>query len=86
MDELTVARDLTMNPDSGRGYRQVVASLESKTTLEANAIAISIGFGLIVATVARCIAAKVRRYPVRAPSGYCCDVQEAISQKIGLGP
>ncbi|NPT54396.1 hypothetical protein [Paraburkholderia elongata] len=45
MNKLTVARDLTMNPDSSRGYRQVVASLESKSTLKTNAIAISIGFG-----------------------------------------
>ncbi|WP_341318826.1 hypothetical protein WN982_27980 [Paraburkholderia sp. IMGN_8] len=80
MNELMVARGLTMNPDSRRGYRQVVASLESRTTFEANAIATSIGFGWIVATVALYIASRVRRQPVRARSGYCRDVLEAISK------
>jgi hypothetical protein len=75
-----------MNPDSSRGYRQVIASSESQTVFEANAIATSIGSGWIVATVPRYIAAKVRRHPFRAPSGYYRDVLEAISQKSAKSP
>ncbi|MEX3010633.1 carbamate kinase [Hoeflea sp. TYP-13] len=47
-DKFTKTRGWTMVPDSGRGFRRVVASPEPKATLEAEAIAKLISSGHIV--------------------------------------
>lgn len=48
MRELVAARSWVMIPDSGRGYRRVVASPQPQATLEADAIATLIDSGCIV--------------------------------------
>lgn len=48
MHDLVAARDWVMAPDSGRGYRRVVASPQPQATLEADSIATLIDSGRIV--------------------------------------